>query len=326
MNNGILLELIAELFQSLVSNDEVTVSRRHIFRLGPNDNAEIDILLSGKFGTSDMKIALECRDRAQPQGKEWIQQIIGKRDDLRSFGIRHWMALSASGFTQPAKDLAERAGIEILVPYDIEPVSSNDIGPHNLLKFKTNYSKWTLGVINAKISYEEISTPNNVASRISNGGFNLSLIIDGDKKTPLYEILNKLASEALKEMDDTNENWSSATRILKLSKLSAEFDGIPFTLNDLEVEAILTKEELKSDFRLITLSNHQINSLIGMIGINSYKVGDDTIYLLVGFKPGYPAKLVSHARTKSGSPIPGVIFELDKAQVEKAGFQFKPPK
>ena len=152
--NGILLEMLVELFQRVASTEDITTSRRKIFREGNRIIAEVDVFLEGRFGSSQMSVAIECRDRNKPQGITWIQQIIGKRDSLRHFGIRHWMAISASGFTEPAVKMAQSGGIELMVLGNVQPVHPHAAGPHQLMRFQMETSKWLPGAIKAEIDHD----------------------------------------------------------------------------------------------------------------------------------------------------------------------------
>ena len=72
--------------------------------------AEFDVVLRGKVGSLQAKYLIECRDRPSkgPQGREWIQQIIGRRTDRKFDGVA---AASTTGFAKPAKVLAKRENV-----------------------------------------------------------------------------------------------------------------------------------------------------------------------------------------------------------------------
>ena len=136
MKDGKFLEILVECFQKLLASDGINVSPNEKFR---NENkvliGEVDIVIEGVFNSEYIKIGTECRDRKGRQDRNWIRQIIGKREDLKRFGFTDWVAVSSGGFTSTARELADEKGIRILVPAKVEPVDSNQSGPHKWMKF-----------------------------------------------------------------------------------------------------------------------------------------------------------------------------------------------
>lgn len=86
---------------------------------------EIDITLRGNFGSSKVFVGIECRDRSEdgPQGRDWIREIKGKRDDLK---VDKMVAVSTTGFTDPAIDLADRWRIDLLTVGDVSKLDLQD--------------------------------------------------------------------------------------------------------------------------------------------------------------------------------------------------------
>jgi hypothetical protein len=74
--------------------------------------AEFDIAVSGRVGTSDVSVLIECRDRptegAAPGA--WIEQLVGRR--LR-FRFDKVMAVSSTGFSPGAVDAARDGNVEL---------------------------------------------------------------------------------------------------------------------------------------------------------------------------------------------------------------------
>lgn len=326
MKDGILLELLTELFQAITANDGVTVTRRRVFTIGKGDVAEIDVLLEGRFGSSDMRVAVECRDRAQPQGKDWIQQIIGKRDDLRSTGIRHWVAVSSNGFTGPARALAERAGIELLVPVTVQPVDANAPGPHRLLSFVLTRNKWSFGEVHAELSHEDAGVLEGLRQAALNGGLAETIVEAEAGETPLTMFLIQRAEalEAKRQRSPAARPQSSLK--VHVSDQKARLGEVRFTLVNVEVDAQPHPEVVKGTCKLVSFSDPKLFEFMGLIGVNTFTLDGEEVHLLVGFKPGYPGKLICHSRSSSGAPIPGWLIHLDEQQLQAAGFQSRPPK
>lgn len=299
------------------------MSRRHIFRRESNDIAEVDILLCGRFGSSEMKVAVECRDRQEPQGKEWIQQLAGKREDLREFGVRHWIAVSSSGFTEPAQALARRSGIELLVPCDVEAVTPSAPGPHHLLQYSFSYESPALGEARLQLSHEDDQVLDRLSKSVAGDGWRRVLLVreDGEKRA-LLDVLMELLRTAI---TDSRSASAPLPRTLTLGSRPAEIDGVAFTLASVEADLDRVAVNRNAKFRMLTFSDIQLTRLLGFIGLNEFELGEESIFLLVGFKHGNPGKLVFHARDKAGRPVPGVLISLDRRKVAKSGYHLAPP-
>lgn len=76
---------------------------------------EIDIRISG--GKDDVRVLVECRARKRKQDVIWIDELAGKANLL---GFEHVVAVSESGFTQPALAEAAYRGIEAIQLHDAE--------------------------------------------------------------------------------------------------------------------------------------------------------------------------------------------------------------
>jgi hypothetical protein len=88
-----------------------------------NDNgvqiAEFDIIISGKIGSSPIKVLIECRDRPSegPAPGSWIEQLVGRR---HRFGFDKVVAVSTTGFAEGAKEFANQSGIELRALSELE--------------------------------------------------------------------------------------------------------------------------------------------------------------------------------------------------------------
>ena len=79
-----------------------------------------------KVGSVSVLITVECRKRTAIQDTTWIEQLATKKENI---GAAKTIAVSASGFSKPAKKIAQLKGIELRT---IEEV--NDEGVLNWLK------------------------------------------------------------------------------------------------------------------------------------------------------------------------------------------------
>ena len=71
-----------------------------------SSSREIDVLITMP---DDSVVVIECRDRVRPQDVTWIEQIYGKVQGIQP---ARTIAVSTSGFTEPAKVKAAAPGIQ----------------------------------------------------------------------------------------------------------------------------------------------------------------------------------------------------------------------
>jgi hypothetical protein len=72
---------------------------------------EVDILVQTSVAASELRFAIECRDRARPADIAWIDDLIGKYGDLPVDKI---IAVSRHGFTEAALEKAAANRIDTL--------------------------------------------------------------------------------------------------------------------------------------------------------------------------------------------------------------------
>jgi hypothetical protein len=74
--------------------------------------AELDILITGRLGTTEIRWLIECRDRPS-DGRApvaWIEQLGGRK---QVHGFNQVTAVSTTGFSDGALEVARRLGIEV---------------------------------------------------------------------------------------------------------------------------------------------------------------------------------------------------------------------
>jgi hypothetical protein len=74
--------------------------------------AEFDLVIRGRFGSTNIVWLIECRDRpkAGPAPAEWIEQLIGRR---QTHGFSRVTAVSSTGFSDGAKAIGSSGDIEL---------------------------------------------------------------------------------------------------------------------------------------------------------------------------------------------------------------------
>ena len=103
------LEIIVSLLERhLDPGDVVIKSPDRIWGRLSNTEREVDVSLRKRIGSGEALFIIECRDRNEIQGEGWIDQVIGKREDVGAAGV---MVVSTGGFTSPAINMAKEKGI-----------------------------------------------------------------------------------------------------------------------------------------------------------------------------------------------------------------------
>jgi len=103
-------KLVARIEQTLGPRGAAVKSPDHIEDKFTREAREVDASVRFQIGTVPILITIECRDRAAVQDVTWIEQLLTKGDAV---GAAKTIAVSSSGFTQPAIAMAKALGIEV---------------------------------------------------------------------------------------------------------------------------------------------------------------------------------------------------------------------
>jgi hypothetical protein len=105
------LELLVATLEHVVAGTPVVVQSPELI-MGRRSGTwrQVDVTVRGRFGSTDMLLAFECRDRSSTPGVQWIDELVGKRQDIDADRV---IAVSANGFTAPAVVYAETVGVEL---------------------------------------------------------------------------------------------------------------------------------------------------------------------------------------------------------------------
>lgn len=137
INDGTQLEKFVTKFHEAFCTESTNIETRKKLYANGICCAEIDILITDKFSSVPIQIAIECRDRKETEGADWIQQIIGRKCD---FKFDKYIAVSSSGFSKPAIDLAKRHNILLRTTSDCSTI----IDDFSLKKFSFSYPKFMI--------------------------------------------------------------------------------------------------------------------------------------------------------------------------------------
>lgn len=113
INKGTGLEIFVSEIEKVFATHPVDVSiNRKTFLNDGTQLAEFDVIVEGKVGTSQVKLLLECRNRPSEGAApgSWIEQLVGRRN---LHGFDKVIAVSTTGFSSGARELAAAGGIEL---------------------------------------------------------------------------------------------------------------------------------------------------------------------------------------------------------------------
>jgi len=103
-------QLVARIEQSLVPKGAVVKSPDHIRDKVTNELREVDASIRIEVGSTPILIVIECRKRKPVQDVTWIEQLATK---CANIGAARMIAVSATGFSEPAIKVAQQHGIEL---------------------------------------------------------------------------------------------------------------------------------------------------------------------------------------------------------------------
>ena len=112
-NDGKFLENFVRKVEETFAGDTVKVeSGKRIFDETGVQIAEFDLIVTGKIGSTNLCVLIECRDRPSVGAAEasWIEQMGGRR---QAHGFSHVIAVSTTGFSPGAQAVAKKLNIEL---------------------------------------------------------------------------------------------------------------------------------------------------------------------------------------------------------------------
>jgi hypothetical protein len=112
--------LVAWVEQTMTPHGLVVLTNERVFNDGGIQTAEFDVEVSGKFGSTEIRWLIECRDRPGqgPAPGSWIEQLVGRRT---RFGFNKVTAVSTTGFAPGAVDFARSQQIELREVASLSP-------------------------------------------------------------------------------------------------------------------------------------------------------------------------------------------------------------
>src|SRR5262245_45905855 len=102
--------LVARIERDLAPRGAVVRSPDRICDLVTGSFREVDASIRFMVGSAPILITIECRHRAAVQDDTWIEQLAAKKEKL---GAARTIAVSSSGFSEPARITAQLKGIDL---------------------------------------------------------------------------------------------------------------------------------------------------------------------------------------------------------------------
>jgi hypothetical protein len=303
MNPGKFLELLVECLQRVLAPDNFSVTRNKKYYLNRQQIGEVDILVQGRLGSENVKIAIECRDRKGLQGCPWIREIIGKKMDLRKFGITHWMAVSVNGFTDMAEKLAKEFGIIVIVPHIVTPIEPEKPGPHDWMKWGLVEHNWENLKWEAVIDHQSDETLDYLEETIKDHLEDVLVKRSNEAAVPIFDVIGKEIEFYFdKNFSEGQEPLHNC--VISLEDLYGTLNGVDFLIKHLEVNVSIRSRTIVPDFQMMGFFIPSNNQVLAIIGINEYETQGRLKYLMVGIRQGIMNSPIMVLRDIDGKPLP----------------------
>lgn len=167
---------------------------------------EIDILIELDAGVATTRIGVECRDRNRKADIQWIDELIGRYQNLPVDKI---IAVSRSGFTKPAK---KKAALNNIMLMELQEASSHPWA-QTFVKLGILQLTQHIDLTNIHLRFEPI--PPSISED--------DVIIDeaGNELGPVLELIGTLRDAALRNARDLVK-----AKMLEYYKVVADLDKI----------------------------------------------------------------------------------------------------
>lgn len=111
-------KVVAELEVAMAKQGISVQSPGHLLDKDTGSQREVDVLITVPYSPRPLIIIIECRRRDSVQDVTWIEQLAAKRASLN---VDRVIAVSSSGFGEPAKKKAQMLGIETRMLKELSP-------------------------------------------------------------------------------------------------------------------------------------------------------------------------------------------------------------
>lgn len=198
---------------------------------------EVDVVIEGKVGSQRVVVSVECRDHKRVADVTWIDMMKTKHDRLNTHAL---LLASKRGFTQGARDVAGKYGIELFTLEDVETAGIPALmAPHGSLWIKS--ATITAEKVRARVGkVDELAIETVVTSPD-----NLLYLADGSELCPIKQLVDRLlqaeqAREYLLTQGEADHAWFEL-----VWEPPADDEGRPLYMKKLEPEVLRPIECLR---------------------------------------------------------------------------------
>jgi hypothetical protein len=115
---------VVYIIQTHLSDDAVVRESEELLDLQTGAKREVDVCVHSTVAGYDVIVSVECRDHRRPQSVGWVDEMHTKHQRLPTNLL---VLASSSGFTKEALAVAEKYGIETVVPGSIDQKFGADV-------------------------------------------------------------------------------------------------------------------------------------------------------------------------------------------------------
>jgi hypothetical protein len=246
-NDGQSLERLVKTLEQKLLPSGFRVETRVTQRDGNNSpTGEFDIVISGPLGSSSVTWLIECRDRPSNGSApvSWIEQLIGRKARTKADKI---IAVSSTGFSPAAIDLAEQHGILLRTVSDITDIADD---------FHLGQIKWDV-----RFTFDEVKIGLTIKAHVEGVETQIMMVparIDvrptaQEPFQPLDQYVYRwVEEEVLPSIDRKSPIITTIQReFRRIGWLDALVDGKPCRLKDLCVPVEVTAESTGAKVLLV---------------------------------------------------------------------------
>lgn len=209
---------------------------------------EVDATIEYKIGSVPILIIVECRDRKGKQGVGWIEQLVTKRENL---GANQVVAVSTSGFSKPAMDLAKKKSIQLRLISEIS--DKTVVGWTKHIEVKAVQEARRVKDFNLKIyddPTDSFELPREVKENLKNNQFSIGVFT---RRLDNLEVTLQMLFDAARQ------RFASDPKAVNEDYKKALLNGEPFveslTMNFPRGEYFVAIDDGKMDIKSIEIFN-----------------------------------------------------------------------
>lgn len=228
-------ELVLKELESLTLRNQAEIkSPDYIIDVVTGINREVDISIRHKIGTHEFLTVIECRDRKGKEDVTWIEQIVTKTKDIKANKV---LAVSTSGFTNPAKEKAKHENIILRTLRDFkaeEIIEWNELNIIKIINQKFNIIDVVIKLgldenkgKRKKIDFQIQSDENRFKNDLGEA-YSLDDIVNMTN--------NKHDDYLFKDLNEGNPPVLKKIKIVPSNKMLFEFDEINYNIKYICIE------------------------------------------------------------------------------------------